>query len=111
MLLLFRVMTLLPGLLTVAPGWTVTVRPSCAPASKPVAEGPLQVTEVPVWMQSASAGVAVPMQKTIQAPSRAAPRRRIPPDKPNVQKAPAPISFMHLVRRKIEAQAKVVVRI
>jgi hypothetical protein len=32
---------------TVAPGCTVTVSPSCAPASNPSGEGPVQVTVVP----------------------------------------------------------------
>jgi hypothetical protein len=76
-----------------------------------VAETPLQMTVVPVWMQSASAGVAVPMQKTIQAPSKAAPRRRILPDKLNVKEPPPLVSFIHSVRRKIEVQVGVAVRI
>src|SRR3954465_14554688 len=87
-LLLFSVMTMAPALLTAAPGWTVTPRPSWAPASKPVAEGPLQVTVAPVWMQSARAGLAEPMHRTIQSPRQTAARRRIPPDRPDVKESP-----------------------
>src|SRR6476469_6348798 len=61
-LLLFRVMTLLPGLLTV----------------------------VPDWRQSARAGVAALVHKTAQAASRAAPRRPNLPVKLSVKKPPAP---------------------
>ena len=68
-LLSLSVMLLVVPLPTVAPDWTLTLRPFCPrPAVKPLGEAPLQITRVPLRTQSACAGPAAP---NVSRPARA----------------------------------------
>jgi hypothetical protein len=110
MLLLFRVMTLTPALLTAAPGWTVTVRPSWAPALKPAGDASLQMTRVPLRTQSANAGVALPMQKTTQARGELRLGAGVSETGRLAKAFNSPVQLIHLLRRKSEAQAGLSIR-